>query len=82
MKLIDIVTVRLDTATDSYIAALPSLRLTDARIDGELRKVASERGQLPSVVDRAELLPLAALAETSVVAIDGKAIMERARAIK
>jgi len=33
VKLIDIVTARLDTATDSYIAALPSLRLTDVRID-------------------------------------------------
>ena len=33
VKLIDLVTVRLDTATDSYIAALPSLRLFDARID-------------------------------------------------
>jgi ATP-dependent Lon protease len=35
VKLIDIVTARLDTATDSYIAALPSLRLTDVRIDAE-----------------------------------------------
>ena len=35
VKLIDIVTVRLDTATDSYIAALPSLRLTDVRIDAD-----------------------------------------------
>lgn len=33
-------------------------------------------------IDRADLLPLAALAETGVAAIDGKAIMERARAIK
>src|SRR5689334_18130554 len=33
-------------------------------------------------IDRADLLPLAALAETNVAAIDGKAIMERARAIK
>ncbi|RRR70368.1 MAG: BREX system Lon protease-like protein BrxL [Candidatus Viridilinea halotolerans] len=33
VKLIDIVTARLDTATDSYIVALPSLRLTDVRID-------------------------------------------------
>lgn len=33
-------------------------------------------------IDRADLLPLAALAETNVTAIDGKAIMERARAIK
>lgn len=35
VKLIDIVTARLDTATDSYIAALPSLRLVDVRIDAE-----------------------------------------------
>src|SRR3712207_641727 len=33
VKLIDLVTARLDTATDSYIATLPSLRLTDVRID-------------------------------------------------
>ena len=33
VKLIDIVTARLDTATDSYIVALPSLRLNDVRID-------------------------------------------------
>jgi ATP-dependent Lon protease len=35
VKLIDIVTARLDTATDSYIATLPSLRLTDVRIDAD-----------------------------------------------
>jgi len=35
VKLIDIVIARLDTATDSYIAALPSLRLTDVRIDSD-----------------------------------------------
>ena len=33
VKLIDIVTARLDTATDSYIAGLPSVRLSDVRID-------------------------------------------------
>jgi len=32
VKLIDIVTVRLDQRTDSYLATLPSLRLTDVRI--------------------------------------------------
>jgi ATP-dependent Lon protease len=33
IKLIDLVTARLDTSTDSYIATLPSLRLIDVRID-------------------------------------------------
>jgi ATP-dependent Lon protease len=33
VKLIDLVTARLDTATDSYLATLPSLRLRDVRID-------------------------------------------------
>lgn len=33
VKLIDLITARLDTATDSYLATLPSLRLTDVRID-------------------------------------------------
>ena len=36
VKLIDIVTARLDTATDSYIATLPSLRLADVRIDADV----------------------------------------------
>ena len=36
VKLIDLITARLDTNTDSYIATLPSLRLTDARIDAEM----------------------------------------------
>ncbi|MCS7003046.1 MAG: BREX system Lon protease-like protein BrxL, partial [Dehalococcoidia bacterium] len=35
VKLIDLVTARLDTATDSYLATLPSLRLNDVRIDAE-----------------------------------------------
>ncbi|HSH79122.1 MAG TPA: BREX system Lon protease-like protein BrxL [Herpetosiphonaceae bacterium] len=35
VKLIDLVTARLDTTSDSYIAALPSLRLNDVRIDTE-----------------------------------------------
>jgi len=35
VKLIDLITARLDTATDSYIATLPSLRLTDVRLDTE-----------------------------------------------
>src|SRR5258706_2529215 len=33
VKLIDLVTARLDVTTDSYIATLPSLRLTDVRLD-------------------------------------------------
>jgi ATP-dependent Lon protease len=36
VKLIDLVTTRLDTSSDSYLASLPSLRLTDARISAEL----------------------------------------------
>jgi len=38
VKLIDLITARLDTHTDSYIASLPSLRLNDARIEAELVK--------------------------------------------
>jgi len=33
VKLIDLVSVRLDAKTDSYLASLPSLHLDDARID-------------------------------------------------
>lgn len=36
VKLIDLITARLDAKTDSYVAALPSLRLTDVRISPEL----------------------------------------------
>ncbi len=36
VKLIDLITARLDTATDSYLATLPSLRLTDVRIEAEM----------------------------------------------
>lgn len=36
VKIIDILSARLDSRTDSYIASLPSLRLTDARIDPEM----------------------------------------------
>ncbi|ADH86828.1 BREX system Lon protease-like protein BrxL [Desulfurivibrio alkaliphilus] len=36
VKIIDLITARLDAKTDSYLATLPSLRLTDARIDAEL----------------------------------------------
>lgn len=35
VKLIDLVTVRLDPRTDSYLATLPSLQLTDVRISAE-----------------------------------------------
>jgi ATP-dependent Lon protease len=38
IKIIDLITARLDAKTDSYIAALPSLRLTDVRISPELVK--------------------------------------------
>lgn len=35
VKIIDILTARLDAKTDSYVAALPSLRLNDVRISSE-----------------------------------------------
>jgi len=42
IKLIDLITARLDTSTDSYIATLPSLRLNDVRIDAQM-VAANER---------------------------------------
>ncbi|HCC55326.1 MAG TPA: BREX system Lon protease-like protein BrxL [Desulfobulbaceae bacterium] len=36
VKIIELITARLDAKTDSYLATLPSLRLTDARIEAEL----------------------------------------------
>jgi len=36
IKIIDLITARLDAKTDSYLATIPSLRLADARIDAEL----------------------------------------------
>ena len=36
VKLIDLVTARLDASSDSYLATLPSLRLTDVRIDAQM----------------------------------------------
>jgi ATP-dependent Lon protease len=36
VKIIDLITARLDTKTDSYLATIPSLRLQDARIEAEL----------------------------------------------
>lgn len=44
VKLIDLVTARLDAATDSYLITLPSLRLTDVRVDPEM--VASNERML------------------------------------
>jgi ATP-dependent Lon protease len=38
VKIIDIITARLDAKSDSYVASLPSLRLTDVRIDPDLIK--------------------------------------------
>ena len=35
VKIIDLITARLDAKTDSYVATLPSLRLTQVRIDPE-----------------------------------------------
>jgi len=36
VKIIDLITARLDAKTDSYVAILPSLRLTDVRIGSSL----------------------------------------------
>ena len=36
VKIIDLITARLDPKTDSYVATLPSLRLSDVRIDAKL----------------------------------------------
>ena len=36
VRMIDIITARLDARTDSYLATLPSLRLKDVRIDDRL----------------------------------------------
>lgn len=36
VKIIDIITARLDARTDSYVATLPSLQLTDVRISADL----------------------------------------------
>lgn len=36
VKLIDLITARLDANSDSYLATLPSLRLSDVRIDAEM----------------------------------------------
>ncbi len=36
VKIIDVVSARLDAKTDSYLATIPSLRLTDVRIEDEL----------------------------------------------
>jgi ATP-dependent Lon protease len=38
VKIIDIITARLDAKTDSYVASLPSLRLNDVRITPEMVK--------------------------------------------
>lgn len=38
IKIIDLITARLDTKTDSYLATLPSLQLHDARVSSELVK--------------------------------------------
>lgn len=38
VKIIDIITARLDAKSDSYVATLPSLRLNDVRISPELIK--------------------------------------------
>src|SRR6266511_1651212 len=35
VKVIDLITARLDTATDAYLTTLPSLQIKDARISGD-----------------------------------------------
>src|SRR4051794_7282070 len=35
VKVIDLITARLDTATDAYLATLPSLQIKDARVAGD-----------------------------------------------
>lgn len=42
VKLIDLITVRLDTVSDSYLATLPSLQLSDVRISPDM-VAANER---------------------------------------
>lgn len=42
VKIIDLITARLDAASDSYVATLPSLRLTDVRIEADV-VAANER---------------------------------------
>jgi len=36
VKIIDLITARLDAKTDSYLVTLPSLQLTDVRINDEM----------------------------------------------
>ena len=36
VKLIDLITTRLDASSDSYLATLPSLRLSDVRIEAQM----------------------------------------------
>jgi len=43
VKIIDIITARLDAATDSYVAMLPSLRLNDVRITADMIHNGNER---------------------------------------
>ncbi len=43
VKIIDLITARLDAATDSYVATLPSLRLNDVRIDASMIHDSNER---------------------------------------
>ena len=38
VKIIDLITARLDAKSDAYIATLPSLRLNDVRLSGDLVK--------------------------------------------
>ena len=49
VKLIDLVSARLETRTDSYLVTLPSLQLDDVRIDrrsGRVERASAHRGFL------------------------------------
>ena len=43
VKVIDLITARLDASTDSYVATLPSLRLSDVRVSADMIHNGNER---------------------------------------
>ena len=49
VRVIDIVTARLDAKSDSYLATLPSLRLADVRISDELVCLAQVDDRHPTI---------------------------------
>lgn len=56
VKIIDIITARLDSKTDSYLATLPSLRLNDVRLTPEM--VNSNRSFPPTTIQGGSGRPL------------------------